>query len=90
MEHQQSSSLIDDPEFITKYAKEQQLEVSKAFANTFNTDAGQKVLGYLSIQFFSQSCFDPSKPDASVAVFKDGQRSVVKFIIDQLASAQHE
>ena len=80
--------LLDNPRSQQEALEKQRDIINKMFSAVFHTPEGGKLLGYLSLRFYAGPCFDPNNPDPYKAAVRDGERNVVKFIIDQLSSAQ--
>lgn len=57
--------------------------------NTFKTEQGAKALNVLTAKFYNQECFVGDKPDPFLAARRDGQRSVVMFIFEQIQGAKN-
>jgi len=61
---------------------------AEIFKNTFSSDQGKKAMNILSMKFYAQPCFDDKNPDPYLAAKRDGQRSVLQYIYDEIARAQ--
>lgn len=78
--------LMDDQSIFTKRKDRALLEISEVMHSAFSTNSGKRALNILSIKYFAQECFDEKNPDPYLAAKRDGQRSVLKFIYDQMGA----
>ena len=56
-----------------------QMEVDKVFFETFNTEPGKKLMGYLRNRYLEQPCFVPNA-DPSYGYLREGQNSIIREI----------
>ncbi len=93
MENNQSSEfdivdLIDKPDLLKFKHKDAIKEQALIFAQTFNTEQGQKALNILSYRFFSQDCFSEDY-NTHKAAERSGQQKLMKFIYEQIQVGQN-
>jgi len=80
---------IGDADKAAARAKEKAQELAKAFARTFSTDDGQKVLAYMTNRYIMGNDVAHNETNIDyVAAYKNGEAGVVKAIIHQINIAE--
>jgi hypothetical protein len=67
--------------------KDNQLELDKAFARTFDTEEGKKVLRYLITRTMNQPTWIPGG-DTSFGFAREGQNSIIREIQSRIERAK--
>ena len=67
--------------------KDNQLELDKAFARTFDTEEGKKVLEYLIARTMHQPTWIPGG-DTSFGFAREGQNSIIREIQSRIERAK--
>ena len=70
-----------------KEPKDHQIELDKAFARTFETDEGQKVLKHLMEKTLGQPTWVPGL-DNSYGYSREGQNSIIREINQRIERAK--
>ena len=83
--------LLDDianPNTSRDKIKSAEDEIAMILKSTFTTVPGKKALSILAFRFFSPECFTGDRPDPYKAAQIDGGRVVLKYIFDNIGSAE--
>jgi len=81
---------LNDPEEAKKLKNQAESERAKIFFNAFQTEPGKKALNILSLKYYNQECFTEDNPNPYIAAKRDGQRSVLKEIYDQMSRGRYD
>ena len=71
------------------HRKDDQLELDKAYARTFETEEGKKVLEHLKSKTLDQPTWIPGS-DTSFGFAREGQNSVMRDILMRIERAKNE
>ena len=65
-------------------------EISQAYRDMANTNAGRIILDDLRESFYDIPCFNPSEDSPNRTIHRDGCRWVVGYILEQVSSKDQE
>lgn len=70
-------------------SKDDQIELDKAYARTFDTEEGKKVLEHLKSKTLNQPTWVPGS-EPSFGYAREGQNSVIRDIVMRMERAKNE
>ena len=70
-----------------QYSETEQADLDKAIAQTFDTDAGKKVLAWLEGSYLNQPCWAPGY-STDFGYYREGQNTLIREMVMRIERAK--